>query len=400
MAPETISYPKSRLASISLFISLALHSMLMVLQLYWFHSQPPRLMAPRMSHPPSRPIMLLPNAPYAHRPSAKQPVRRPMEPIARPANRILPQPSAPLVMPPAPHAQAPFPQHLKIIDAGTSMHAPTTTAPILIKDQDLSALTPRDIERLSAKNMPPVPTDFKAPLSRHGGYKERSPMSAPRPTLANMPHPAPANKSHGPKPGIIQRIPGRLPLFLLANQDDRPPAEPAVTSDQEATDAIPADTVPADLSFLNPNRTQAAMKERLLSGTDDTPGNTNGLAERYGNPVALIYNTKLSKALRHAGAVVRAEQDSRIINAIAEEVKRPTEIDFSLSQKGSVISAHVRQSSGNQIFDHLGLRMVQQALFPPIPASLGFKITHHRFFLHSDAISFDPNEIPSVVSGE
>ncbi len=389
MAPETITYPKSRLASISLFISLALHSMLVVVQLYWFHSQPPRVMASRMSHPPSRPIMLLPNAPYAQKAPAK-----PMVPIAR--QRTPPQPPAPMITPPAPGAQAPFPQQLKFIEAGTSMHAPRTSVPILVKDQDLSALTPHDIERLAAQNMPPVPVDFKVPPARHGGNKKHPQTSVSRPVPAGVPRPA--GRSHGPKSGATPRIPGRLPLFLLANQDDKPPVE-SVASDQEATEAIPEGTIPADLSFLNPNRTQAAMKERLLSATDDGPGNANGIAERYGNPIALIYNAKLIKALRHAGAVVKAEIDQRTIDTTLEQVVRPARIQFSLSRTGSIVNAHVIQSSGNRAFDNIGLRIVRQALFPPIPAPLGFKITHHTFSLY-DNVVFDPNEIPSVVSGE
>ena len=394
---QTISYPKSRVVSISIFLSLVLHSALLYIQVRLMREQSAVSLASAAPEKFAKPLFMI--AP----PKQKEKLATSSVSVSEIAQKHHVQPalmptqtSAPFIPISAP-APTP-PAGRRIHRVGTGFDAPDTEQALALgeKTPDGRGGTPH-AQKVIAHNqqpvtvpimdMPPVPSGAHEPeFAEHG----RESQQGAAPTFDDAPS-----------------MTGRVPVYG-AGAGERKPAESA-----------PNSAVASALSFLSNQRFTDMMRQNILANQDDTsdgaqsfenqrvggigmPGRSGGVAQQYGDPKYLHYNSKVYTAIQQSMEVAMAQLSHRQYAAIIDGTKRAARVRFALDNTGAPQAIRIAVSSGNESYDTLVQRIIAEASFPSIPQSFNMHATYHNYgiILYADGTSREHIGVSPYIDGE
>lgn len=392
MIPESISYPRSRIVSISIFLSLVLHSLLFYVQMKLYQENKSFVSAPASEVSSVKPMMFMMQPPPLLK--QKKQSQAPLPPV-----NMQQAPPMRMPLPPALAQAAPI-EHLpagrRRYRVGTGFDAPDTDHALALGEKTKNG-------RVGGRHV----SEQKQPLS--------SVMPAATAPQVMLSHEGTSNG--GRKSGASTKndfaeqtspIMGRAPIRVMG-VDERVHDERKTSNDaaQEAT-SVHQTTAPASLSFLAPQHFQDMMRQNILAPDDEPiggigePGVSGGVARQYGDPKYLHYNSKVYTAIQQSLDVEMSQLSYAAYAALLEGVKRPARVRFSLDRDGKPHDIHISLSSNNARYDALVLRIIAQASFPAIPRSFNMHTTYQDrgIILYNDGTPHEHIGVSSYLDGE
>lgn len=393
MTPESISYPKSRAISISIFLSLALHSLLFYVQVKLM--QQAALPPMSVSHEKLiKPMMLL--APPAQLP--------PKRAIAAPAARQVLPVSHAQISPQPPIQQTSVPQIQPVgrhrYRVGTGFDAPDTDYALALGEK--------------------TPDGRGGTKSVEGQRVEQRPDVNERAESLPMPASMPAEHAHAQQAitdlhsDDAPLMAGRAPVRVAGEtaQLVQAPVQQQPTPLAGTPSALRTPTAlrtPSVLSFLSQQRFTDMMRQNILANQDDAPaggigmpGHSGGMAQQRGDPKYLHYNSKVYTAIQQSMDVTVAQLSRGQHAALLDGVKHPARVRFALDSDGKPHDIRISVASGNERYDALVLSIIAQASFPSIPRSFDMRVTYHNYgiILYADGTPREHIGVAPYIEGE
>lgn len=397
MIPESISYPKSRIVSISIFLSLVLHSFLFYVQIKLYQENKSFVSAPTSVLTAVKPMMIMMQPPLV-KPKRQEHVSLPS--VHMPSLSSAQMPLLSVMQPISEEQPAPERRRYRV---GTGFDAPDTDKALALGQK----IAEGRVGGQRAVAHKQVGTDLQVPV----------PLATEMPVPVAQRVPA---SSYGHQPSHVSSdaldallepvssIAGRVPIRVIGADGATFEQQEVGDGDRTVEPVRRQAGAPAALSFLAPQQFQDRMRQQILAPDDEpiggigVPGVSGGVAQQRGDPKYLHYNSKVYTAIQQSMDFVMSQLSHAAYKAMLEEIKHAARVRFSLDADGKPHDVRISLSSGNARYDAIVIRIIEQASFPSIPRSFNFHMTYQDcgIILYDDGTPHERIGVSSYIEGE